>query len=43
MATAGALIGLRVPDVLVEDVATTAKTIPDFVRMWDTMLAVAPR
>ncbi|AEI12847.1 3-phosphoshikimate 1-carboxyvinyltransferase [Cellulomonas gilvus] len=51
MATAGALIGLRVPGVLVEDVATTAKTIPDFVRMWDTMLAggaaqpgaVAPR
>ncbi len=39
MATAGALIGLRVPGVVVEDVATTAKTIPDFVGLWDGMLA----
>ena len=34
MATAGALLGLRVPGVEVEDVATTAKTLPDFVGLW---------
>ena len=39
MATAGALVGLRVPGVDVEDVATTAKTIPDFVGLWGGMLA----
>lgn len=39
MATFGALLGLVVPGVLVEDVATTAKTIPDFVGLWDGMLA----
>ena len=36
---AGALIGLAVPGVEVDDVATTAKTIPDFVGMWTAMLA----
>ncbi len=41
MATAGALIGLRVPDVSVVDVGTTAKTLPDFVGMWTGMLARA--
>jgi 3-phosphoshikimate 1-carboxyvinyltransferase len=39
MATFGALIGLVVPGVRVQDVATTAKTIPDFVGLWDGMLA----
>jgi 3-phosphoshikimate 1-carboxyvinyltransferase len=39
MATAGALIGLAVPGVQVQDVATTAKTIPDFVGLWGGMLA----
>ncbi len=38
MATAGALIGLRVPGVVVEDVATTAKTLPDFTRLWSELL-----
>jgi 3-phosphoshikimate 1-carboxyvinyltransferase len=38
MATAGAIIGLRVPGVLVEDVATTSKTMPDFPRAWSEML-----
>lgn len=38
MATFGALIGLVTPGVQVEDVATTAKTIPDFTGLWDTML-----
>ncbi|HYO03085.1 MAG TPA: 3-phosphoshikimate 1-carboxyvinyltransferase [Mycobacterium sp.] len=38
MATAGAIIGLRVPHVEVEDIGTTAKTLPDFPRMWADML-----
>ncbi|WP_028048912.1 3-phosphoshikimate 1-carboxyvinyltransferase [Cellulomonas sp. URHD0024] len=38
MATAGALVGLRVPGIEVEDVATTAKTLPDFVGLWSDML-----
>ena len=38
MATAGAIIGLRVPGVAVEDIATTAKTLPDFPRLWAGML-----
>jgi 3-phosphoshikimate 1-carboxyvinyltransferase len=39
MAHAGAIVGLRVPDVQVEDVATTAKTLPGFDRLWTRMLA----
>ena len=39
MATAGAIIGLRVPGVEVDDIGTTAKTLPDFPRMWADMLA----
>jgi 3-phosphoshikimate 1-carboxyvinyltransferase len=39
MATAGAILGLRVPGVTVEDVGTTAKTLPDFVGLWTGMLA----
>ncbi len=38
MATAGAIVGLRVPGVLVDDVATTAKTLPGFEAMWARML-----
>lgn len=34
MATAGALLGLVVPGVTVDDVACTAKTIPDFPARW---------
>jgi len=41
MATAGALVGLRVPGIEVVDVDTTAKTLPDFVGMWAGMLASA--
>ncbi|MCM0638525.1 3-phosphoshikimate 1-carboxyvinyltransferase [Cellulomonas wangsupingiae] len=41
MATAGALVGLRVPGVEVEDVATTAKTLPGFVDLWSGMLAAS--
>jgi 3-phosphoshikimate 1-carboxyvinyltransferase len=39
MAHAGAVLGLAVPGLLVEDVATTGKTMPDFVTLWQTMLA----
>ena len=39
MATAGAIVGLRVAGVEVEDIATTAKTLPDFPRLWADMLA----
>jgi 3-phosphoshikimate 1-carboxyvinyltransferase len=42
MATAGAVLGLTVPGVLVEDVATTRKTLPDFPGMWASMLAGTP-
>lgn len=38
MATAGALIGLVVPGVHVRDVATTAKTLPDFPGLWLQMV-----
>ncbi|MBG0832127.1 3-phosphoshikimate 1-carboxyvinyltransferase [Planomonospora sp. ID67723] len=38
MATAGAVIGLAVPGVQVEDIATTGKTLPEFASMWARML-----
>ena len=38
LAMAAAVIGLCVPDVLVENVATTAKTLPGFVDLWTAML-----
>ena len=38
MATAGAIIGLRVPGIQIEDIDTTAKTLPEFTRMWADML-----
>ncbi|MBB5955190.1 3-phosphoshikimate 1-carboxyvinyltransferase [Saccharothrix tamanrassetensis] len=40
MATAGAIIGLVVPGVSVDDIGSTTKTIPDFPGMWATMLGV---
>jgi 3-phosphoshikimate 1-carboxyvinyltransferase len=39
MAMAGAIVGLRVPGVEVDDIATTAKTLPEFPRLWTGMLA----
>jgi 3-phosphoshikimate 1-carboxyvinyltransferase len=38
MATTGALIGLVTPGLAVEDVATTAKTLPGFVELWSGLL-----
>ena len=39
IAMAWAVLGLGVDGVLVRDVATTRKTVPDFVGSWDRMLA----
>ena len=41
MATAGAVLGLRIPGVVVEDIGTTAKTLPDFPGLWLAMLGGA--
>jgi 3-phosphoshikimate 1-carboxyvinyltransferase len=41
MATAGAIIGLAVDGVQVEDIATTAKTMPDFPALWADLAATA--
>ena len=38
MATAGAIIGLAVSGVVVENIETTKKTLPDFPAMWQKML-----
>ncbi len=38
LATAAAVLGLAVPDVRVENVATTAKTLPDFPGLWTGMV-----
>jgi 3-phosphoshikimate 1-carboxyvinyltransferase len=39
MAQAGAVIGLVVPRMRIENIHTTKKTLPDFVGMWRDMLA----
>lgn len=39
MATAGAILGLVVDDVQVEDIQTTAKTLPGFEIMWEAMVS----
>ena len=38
MATAGAIIGLAVEGITVENIETTRKTLPDFPGMWQAML-----
>lgn len=38
MATAGAIVGLAVDGVLVDDIGSTAKTLPQFVELWSSML-----
>lgn len=38
IATAGAIIGLKVRDVQVDDITTTAKTFPEFPELWGRML-----
>lgn len=39
MATTGALLGLAVPGLTVDDIGTTAKTLPQFPALWTAMLA----
>ncbi|MDO4918612.1 3-phosphoshikimate 1-carboxyvinyltransferase [Kocuria sp.] len=39
MATAGAVLGLRVPGITVENVATTAKTLPEFPQLWTSLVS----
>jgi 3-phosphoshikimate 1-carboxyvinyltransferase len=39
MATAGAILGLVVPGIAVDDIAATTKTLPEFPARWSAMLA----
>ncbi|MBB6403968.1 3-phosphoshikimate 1-carboxyvinyltransferase [Arthrobacter sp. AZCC_0090] len=39
MATAGAILGLAVEGIRVEDIATTSKTMPEFPHIWASMLS----
>jgi 3-phosphoshikimate 1-carboxyvinyltransferase len=39
MAMAGAVLGLAVTDLVIEDIATTGKTLPDFANMWQEMVS----
>lgn len=43
MATAGAVIGLVVDGVRVENIGTTAKTLPQFPELWEDMVAGVAR
>ena len=39
MATAGAILGLRVHGITVEDIETTGKTLPNFASRWDALVS----
>ncbi len=39
MATTGAIVGLAVPGVVVDDIGSTSKTLPQFPALWEQMLA----
>ncbi|MGH3781864.1 MAG: 3-phosphoshikimate 1-carboxyvinyltransferase, partial [Pseudonocardiaceae bacterium] len=39
MATAGAILGLMVPGIAVDDITATSKTLPEFPASWSAMLA----
>jgi 3-phosphoshikimate 1-carboxyvinyltransferase len=41
MATAGAMIGLRVMGVDVDDIGSTSKTLPQFLELWHSLLGQA--
>lgn len=43
MATTGALIGILVPGVQVDDIDSTSKTLPQFTQLWERMLGVSER
>lgn len=40
MATFGAVLGLVLPGVVVEDIGSTAKTMPDFPDRWSTLVNI---
>lgn len=42
MVMAGAVMGLAVPGVIIEDVGTVAKTLPTFTDLWERMLGQQP-
>ena len=39
MATAGAIVGLMLPRVDIDDIGSTAKTMPEFPKLWRGRLA----
>ena len=39
LATAGAVIGLLIPKIEIENVATTRKTLPDFPGLWQSLIS----
>ena len=41
MATAGAIVGLRVPRIEIEEISVTSKTMPGFESLWGKMLGAA--
>jgi 3-phosphoshikimate 1-carboxyvinyltransferase len=41
MATAGAIVGLAVPGIEIDDIGTTSKTLPQFPELWRRMLQPA--
>jgi 3-phosphoshikimate 1-carboxyvinyltransferase len=41
MVMAGAVLGLRVPGVVVEDVATVGKTLPEFTSLWEDLVGAS--
>ena len=41
MAHAGVIVGSAVDGVLVEDIATTGKTFPDFARAWTGLVGAS--
>ena len=42
MAHAGAILGLAVPGILIDDIAATAKTMPEFAELWARTVGAAP-
>jgi 3-phosphoshikimate 1-carboxyvinyltransferase len=41
MATAGAIIGLAVPGIIVSDINAVNKTMPNFVELWNSLLGLS--
>jgi 3-phosphoshikimate 1-carboxyvinyltransferase len=38
MATSGALLGLGVRGIVIDDIASTSKTLPEFVELWSALV-----